>query len=186
VDEFTTEGLEYLSEILFKECSHYCELISNPKQFGRVLQSAMQNAVGLGGVGVIVLPGEVAGAEMPPDGARSVTSQLPSARPGEKELAQLAELINSSKKIALFYGIRCADDAIHDCDLLLLLGADFPHDKFLHTKHKIVQVDIWVGHLGRRSKLDLGIWGDVRETIRALLQMVDAKADRSVLLGRDD
>jgi pyruvate dehydrogenase (quinone) len=44
-------------EILFKECSHYCELISNPKQFGRVLHSAMQNAVGLEGVSVIVLPG---------------------------------------------------------------------------------------------------------------------------------
>lgn len=214
-------------EILFKECSHYCELISNPKQFGRVLQSAMQNAVGLGGVGVIVLPGDVAGLEMPPDGARSVVTQRPSARPGEKELAELAELINSSKKIAFFCGIGCADahdelialadklkapighsyrgksfveydnpydvgmngllgfgaayDAIHECDLLLLLGTDFPYDKFLPTNPKIVQVDIRAGHLGRRSKLDLGIWGDVRETIRALLPMVDAKADRSFL-----
>ena len=214
-------------EILFKECSHYCELISNPKQFGRVLQSAMQNAVGLGGVGVIVLPGDVAGLEMPPDGARSVVTQRPSARPGEKELAELAELINSSKKIAFFCGIGCADahdelialadklkapighsyrgksfveydnpydvgmngllgfgaayDAIHECDLLLLLGTDFPFDKFLPTNPKIVQVDIRAGHLGRRSKLDLGIWGDVRETIRALLPMVDAKADRSFL-----
>ena len=78
-------------------------------------------------------------------------------------------------------GFGATYDAIHECDLLLLLGADFPHDKFLPTKHKIVQVDIWVGHLGRRSKLDLGIWGVVRETIRALLQMVDAKADRSFL-----
>jgi len=214
-------------EILFKECSHYCEMISNPKQFGRVLHSAMQNAVGLGGVGVIVLPGDVGGAEMPADGVRSVVSRRPSVRPGEKELAQLAELINSSKKIALFCGIGCADahdevvafaeklkapvghsyrgkpfveyenpydvgmngllgfgaayDAIHECDLLLLLGTDFPYDKFLPTKPKIVQVDIRVGHLGRRSKLDLGIWGDVRETIRALLPMVDAKADRSFL-----
>jgi pyruvate dehydrogenase (quinone) len=214
-------------EILFKECSHYCELISNPKQFGRVLQSAMQNAVGLGGVGVIVLPGDVAGAEMPPDGARSVVTHRPSARPGEKELAELAELINSSRKIALFCGIGCADahdevvalaerlkapvghsyrgkpfveydnpydvgmngllgfgaayEALHECDLLLLLGTDFPYDKFLPTKPKIVQVDIRVGHLGRRSKLDLGIWGDVQETIRALLPMVDAKTDRSFL-----
>ena len=214
-------------EILFKECSHYCELISNPKQFGRVLQSAMQNAVGLGGVGVIVLPGDVAGAEMPAEGARSVAARRPCARPGEKELAELAELVNSSKKIALFCGIGCADahdelialaeklkapmghtyrgksfveydnpydvgmsgllgfgaayDAMHQCDLLLLLGTDFPYDKFLPTNPKIVQVDIRVGHLGRRSKLDLGIWGDVRETIHALLPMVDAKPDRSFL-----
>src|ERR1700729_3342175 len=38
---------------LFQECSHYCELISNPNQFARVLHIAMQNAVGRGGVSVI-------------------------------------------------------------------------------------------------------------------------------------
>ena len=47
---------------LFQECSHYCELISNPAQFERVLHIAMQNAIGKGGVGVIVLPGDVAGS----------------------------------------------------------------------------------------------------------------------------
>lgn len=221
-------------EILFKECSHYCELISNPKQFERVLHIAMQNAVGKGGVGVIVLPGDVAGMDLPADGSsRSLTGRRPTVRPSEKELAQLAELINSSKKIALFCGIGCADAhdevvalagklkspvghsyrgkafveydnpfdvgmsgllgygaayrAMHECDLLLLLGTDFPYDKFMPTKPKIVQVDIRVDHLGRRSKLDLGLWGDVRETIRALLPMVDTKSDRSFLdamLGR--
>ena len=86
-------------EILFKECSHYCELISNPKQFERVFHIAMQSAVGKGGVGVIVLPGDVAGMELPPDGSsRSVVGRRPSIRPCEKELAKLAELINSSKK----------------------------------------------------------------------------------------
>jgi pyruvate dehydrogenase (quinone) len=103
-------------EILFKECSYYCELISNPKQFERVLHIAMQSAVGRGGVGVVVLPGDVAGMEMPKDGsARSVVGHRPSIRPCEKELAQLAELINASKKVALFCGIGCAnahDDVI--------------------------------------------------------------------------
>jgi pyruvate dehydrogenase (quinone) len=70
--------------------------------------------------------------------------------------------------------------AMHECDLLLLLGTDFPYDKFLPTK-PIVQVDIRVDNLGRRSKLDLGLWGDVRETIRALLPMVDPKSDRPFL-----
>ncbi|MFY9841978.1 MAG: pyruvate dehydrogenase [Terriglobales bacterium] len=215
-------------EILFKECSHYCELISNPKQFERVLHIAMQSAVGKGGVGVIVLPGDVAGMEMPKDGTtRSVVGHRPSIRPCEKELAQLAELINFSKKVALFCGIGCAGahdevialadklkspvghsyrgkafleydnpfdvgmsgllgfggayDAMHECDLLLLLGTDFPYDKFMPTKPKIAQVDIRVDNLGRRSKLDLGLWGDVGETISALLPMVEAKSDRSFL-----
>src|SRR5271154_3829575 len=50
---------------LFRECSHYCELISNVRQMPRVLQSAMQHAVSKRGVSVIVLPGDVAGLEAP-------------------------------------------------------------------------------------------------------------------------
>jgi pyruvate dehydrogenase (quinone) len=215
-------------EILFKECSHYCELISNPKQFERVLHIAMQSALGKGGVGVIVLPGDVGGADMPAEGTpRSLVGRRPSIRPSEKDLARLAELINSSKKVALFCGIGCynahdemialaekvkapvahtyrgkpfveydnpydmgmtgligfgmAYEAIHECDLLILLGTDFPYDKFLPTKCKIAQIDIRVDHLGRRSRLDLGIWGDVRETLQALLPMLDVKSDREYL-----
>ena len=48
------------------------KLISNPKQFERVLHIAMQSAIGKGGVSVIVLPGDVAGAELPADGSRPV------------------------------------------------------------------------------------------------------------------
>jgi pyruvate dehydrogenase (quinone) len=215
-------------EILFKECSHYCELVSNPKQFSRVLHIAMQNAVGRRGVSVIALPGDVAGMEISPEGpARSLVAHLPTVRPSEKDLARLADMINSSKKVALFCGIGCAEahddvvalaeklkspvghtyrgksfveynnpfdvgmsgllgfgaayQAMHECDLLLLLGTDFPYDKFMPTKPKIAQVDIRVDHLGRRSRLNLGLWGDVGETIRALLPMVEAKADRSFL-----
>src|SRR5580698_4520924 len=215
-------------EILFKECSHYCEMISNPKQFERVLHIAMQNALGKGGVGVIVLPGDVGGADMPAEGTpRSLVSRRPTIRPSEKDLARLADLINASKKVALFCGIGCenahdevvalaekvkapvghtyrgkpfidydnpydvgmtgmigfgmAYEAIHECDLLILLGTDFPYDKFLPTKTKIAQIDIRVDHLGRRSRLDLGIWGDVRETLQALLPMLDAKKDREYL-----
>jgi pyruvate dehydrogenase (quinone) len=213
---------------LFQECSHYCEMISNTAQFERVLHIAMQNAIGKGGVGVIVLPGDVAGAEVPAQaGSRSLVTKRPSIRPSEKDLAQLADLINSARKVALFGGIGCenahdevvalaekvkapvghtyrgkpfveynnpydvgmtgmigfgmAYEAIHECDLLLLLGTDFPYDKFLPTKTKIAQIDIRVERLGRRCKLDLGIWGDVRETLQALLPMVNQRSDRNFL-----
>jgi pyruvate dehydrogenase (quinone) len=78
-------------------------------------------------------------------------------------------------------GFGAAYQAMHECDLLLLLGTDFPYEKFLPTKPKIAQVDVRVDHLGRRSKLDLGVWGDVCETIRALLPGVDTRTDRSFL-----
>ena len=77
-------------------------------------------------------------------------------------------------------GFGMCYEAIHECDLLLLLGTDFPYDKFLPTKCKIAQIDIRVERLGRRSRLDLGIWGDVRETLQALLPMLDAKPDRRI------
>src|SRR6202051_1847164 len=45
---------------LFRECSHYCELVSTPRQFPRMLQTAIQHAVSKRGVSVIALPGDVA------------------------------------------------------------------------------------------------------------------------------
>jgi pyruvate dehydrogenase (quinone) len=46
-------------ERLFTECSHYCEMISNPRQMPRLLRIAMQSAVGKAGVSVLVIPGDV-------------------------------------------------------------------------------------------------------------------------------
>src|SRR5882672_6271638 len=47
-------------EHLFAQCSHYCELISQPEQMPRVLEIAMQTALSRRGVSVIALPGDVA------------------------------------------------------------------------------------------------------------------------------
>src|SRR5258708_37677249 len=82
----------------------------DPKHGQGGLQIAMCSALGKGGVGVIVLPGDVAGAELPVDGSRrSVVSERPTIRPSEKDLAELAEMINSAKKVVLFCGFGCAD-----------------------------------------------------------------------------
>jgi pyruvate dehydrogenase (quinone) len=79
-------------------------------------------------------------------------------------------------------GGKAAYDAMHDCDLLLLLGTDFPYEDFLPTKNvRIAQIDIRAENLGRRSRLDLGLWGDIRETINALLPLVKPKRDETFL-----
>src|ERR1700752_717965 len=52
---------------LFRECSHYCEPVSNPRQFPGMLHSALQHAVSQRGVSVIVLPGDVAAMDAPSD-----------------------------------------------------------------------------------------------------------------------
>ena len=57
-------GTDYFQEThpetLFKECSHYCELVSSAKQMPRTLEVAIREAVGRRGVSVVVIPGDVA------------------------------------------------------------------------------------------------------------------------------
>jgi pyruvate dehydrogenase (quinone) len=78
-------------------------------------------------------------------------------------------------------GYGACYEAMHGCDLLVLLGTDFPYLQFMPTEPRIVQVDLRRERLGSRSRLDLGLWGDVKETVSALLPRVAEKSDRSFL-----
>jgi len=60
-----------------------------------------------------------------------------------------------------FIGFSSGYAAMHACDILLMLGTDFPYKQFLPVDAKIAQVDIRPENLGRRCKLDLGLVGDV-------------------------
>jgi pyruvate dehydrogenase (quinone) len=72
--------------------------------------------------------------------------------------------------------------AIHDCDLLLMLGTDFPFSEFLPgDKVKKVQIDTNPNHIGRRTAIDLGLVGDIKSTVAALLVSVADKTDDSFL-----
>ncbi|TWT02872.1 ubiquinone-dependent pyruvate dehydrogenase [Reyranella sp. CPCC 100927] len=73
--------------------------------------------------------------------------------------------------------------AMLDCDVLLMLGTDFPYRQF-YPKGKsvrIAQIDIRPGQIGRRAAVDLGLVGDVRATIEALLPLLAEKRDRAHL-----
>ncbi|WP_067710308.1 thiamine pyrophosphate-dependent enzyme [Nocardia yamanashiensis] len=68
-------------------------------------------------------------------------------------------------------------EAVNKCDVLLMLGTDFPFANFLpHSKVKTIQVDRKPKHLGRRIPLELAVIGDVRTTVQALLPLVQAKS----------
>jgi thiamine pyrophosphate-dependent acetolactate synthase large subunit-like protein len=221
-------GTNYFQETdpkaLFKGCSHYCEQISSGAQMPRVLQTAIQHAVGRNGVGVVVLSGDIAEEEALSTKLRhNVLRQRPVIRPSDRELKQLAGLINSSEKITLLCGNGCeeAHDEIvalcdrikspvvvtlrgkqfleHDnpyfvgltgligyrsgylamerCDLLIMLGTDFPYKHFLPTNTTIVQVDLRAENLGRRANVHTGLVGDVKETVSVLTPLVDIKTD---------
>lgn len=71
--------------------------------------------------------------------------------------------------------------AMLDCDTLLLLGTGFPYRQFYPDDAKVAQVDLRAGSLGRHCRIDLGLIGDVGETIAALLPKLQAKTDRAHL-----
>ena len=79
-------------------------------------------------------------------------------------------------------GYGGAYGAIHDAELLLLLGTDFPFSEFLPGKSvKKVQIDKNPKHIGRRTAVDLGLVGDIKPTVAALLKSVSAKTDAHLL-----
>lgn len=225
-------GLGYFQEThpdqLFRECSHYSELVSSPKQMPRLLHTAIQNAVGRGGVSVVSLPGDIADQPAPEKAVETaLVTARPTVRPGDAEIDALVAMIDASDKVTLFcgsgtagahaevmefagkikspvghalrgkehiqydnpydvgmsglLGYGAAYEATHECDLLILLGTDFPYNAFLPDDVRIAQVDVRPEHLGRRSKLDLAVWGDVRETLRCLIPRVRAKENRRFL-----
>ena len=224
----TTFFQETHPDRLFQECSHYSELISNAEQMPRVLQTAIQHAVGRGGVSVISLPGDIAAHPAPQRSVEhALVTRRPTVRPGDTEIDALARLVDAADRVTLFcgsgtagahdevmafagrvkspvghalrgkewiqydngydvgmsglLGYGAAYEAMHECDLLILLGTDFPYNAFLPDDVTIVQVDVRPEHLGRRSKLDLAVWGDVGETLRCLTPRVKEKTDRRFL-----
>ncbi|MBD5785860.1 pyruvate dehydrogenase [Cellulosimicrobium terreum] len=78
-------------------------------------------------------------------------------------------------------GYGACFDAMHDCDLLILLGTDFPYDQFLPSSVRTAQIDVEPARLGRRTRLDLAVVGDAGETVRALLPLVKKARSRTFL-----
>jgi pyruvate dehydrogenase (quinone) len=74
-------------------------------------------------------------------------------------------------------GFSSGYHAMMSCDVLLMLGTDFPYQQFFPTDARIVQIDIRGEQLGRRTRVDQGLVGDIKTTLRALLPELDASGD---------
>ncbi len=77
-------------------------------------------------------------------------------------------------------GYGAAYEALHEADLVLLLGTDFPYDAFLPGEHT-VQVDRDAARLGRRTPLEQAVHGDVGATVRAVLPLLERRRDARFL-----
>jgi pyruvate dehydrogenase (quinone) len=215
---------------LFVECSNYRELISTAAQAPRVVNSAMRHAIGLRGVAVVTIPGDVAELDAVGSIPKFVKPSSPSIVPADTDVRALADAISAAKTIAIFAGagvegahdevIAFADHiaapighslrgkqwiqydnpydvgmtgllgygaahaGIHDAELLILLGTDFPYEQFLPdgTKVAIAQIDADASHLGTRTSVTYPVHGGVLPTLAALTALVDRKSSRSFLV----
>jgi pyruvate dehydrogenase (quinone) len=224
-------GIDYFQathpELLFKECSHYVELVSSPDQLPQILARAIRTAVARKGVAVVVVPGNVAlGPLTKPVPNWSIPS-APVIRPSNDEAVKLADLLNRSSRVTMLCGAGCKDShaevvelarklqapivhslrgkeyieydnpfdvgmtglvgfssgyaAMKGCDMLLMLGTDFPYRQFYPEGVTIAQVDVRAEALGNRCPIDLGVLGTVKDTLGELLPMIHEKTDSSFL-----
>jgi thiamine pyrophosphate-dependent acetolactate synthase large subunit-like protein len=215
-------------EILFKECSYFCEVLTSPEQMPRLLHLAMQTAIAKRGVAVIVISGDMAMQTIPKTQLFPWTNiQPPVVVPTFEQLTIAADYLNNANNITLFCGIGCANahdfivatcktlqapvvhtlrgkpyvepnnpydvgmtgfigfssgyHAMESCDVLLLVGASFPYRQFYPTKARVIQIDIDAQQLGKRTAIDLGLIGDTKATLQALLPLLKQKTDHTHL-----
>ncbi|MBJ2248286.1 ubiquinone-dependent pyruvate dehydrogenase [Pseudomonas haemolytica] len=124
-------GLNYFQEThpqeLFKECSHFIELVSNPEQMPQVLHRAMRSAILNRGVAVVVIPGDVSLLEVEDKLKPWPALHAPRTLPAEQDLQRLTEILQDSQKVTLLCGSGCA--GAHDQVVALAdaLGAPVVH-----------------------------------------------------------
>jgi len=215
-------------ERLFLDCSHYCELVSQPSQMPRTLEIAMQTAISRQGVAVVVLPGDIALKEATAHEPRlKFKPTRPLLRPSDSDLADLVKTLDSAEKVTILAGAGCAGAhgelieiadrlkapivhamrgkeyieydnpfdvgmtgllgfssgyyAMMNCNTLLMLGTDFPYQQFFPEHATIIQIDSRPEQIGRRTKVDIGLVGDVKATLQALTPQVTPKQNRNHL-----
>ena len=74
-------------------------------------------------------------------------------------------------------GTKAVYNAVQRCDLLLMVGTDYPYSNFLPAKGTVIQIDERAQVLGRRTPTELGVAGSARPTLKLLLDCVKAKSD---------
>jgi pyruvate dehydrogenase (quinone) len=108
----TEIGIDYFQathpESLFKDCSHYVELVSSPAMIAQVLNRAIRVAVAKRGVAVVVIPGDIALRAANPRVSSWLVPNRPVVRPADSDIDQLAALLDTSERVTLFCGAGCA------------------------------------------------------------------------------
>jgi pyruvate dehydrogenase (quinone) len=223
----TEIGIDYFQathpESLFRECSHYVELISQAEQAPQIFERAIRAAIARRGVAVVVISGDVALQPLEAALPGFLKPKAPVVVPQDQDLDAAAALLNDAERVTLLCGAGCAgahDEvvalaealkapivhalrgkehleydnpydvgmtgflgfssgyyAMESCEVLMMLGTDFPYRQFYPQKAKILQIDLRPETLGNRCKLELGLVGEVRDSLKALFPRLQDKTD---------
>jgi pyruvate dehydrogenase (quinone) len=127
----TEIGIDYFQathpESLFKDCSHYVELVSSPAQLPQILKRAIRVAIAKRGVAVVVIPGDVALMKLDAEVPQWLIPGAPVVRPSQPEIEQLAGLLNGASRVTLFGGAGCKGAHAQVIELARKLKAPIVH-----------------------------------------------------------
>lgn len=105
------QGFDFPQEVDYKpiydQCSVFCQEIRTPAQARRVTAAAAQAALTKGGVAVIIVPADISKETAADEPPFAVHQPRPQTRPSDDELARIAEVLNTGKKIAIYGGSGC-------------------------------------------------------------------------------
>ncbi|EPF70736.1 ubiquinone-dependent pyruvate dehydrogenase [Acinetobacter rudis] len=212
---------------IYKQCSVFCEEITDANQTQHIMTLACQSAISKRGVAVVIMPVNVSRQQVKSGLAYQLQLAQPVCTPSQQELNRIKELLNQHSKVTIYAGIGCehahdqvvrlaeqlnapvvhtsrAKDfieyanpfnmgmngmfgnkaglhAIMECEVLLLLGADFAWPEYYPKQAKIIQIDIDMMHLGRRHPIAFGAVGDIKPSLDALLPLLEKKSSSSFL-----
>jgi pyruvate dehydrogenase (quinone) len=124
-------GIDYFQathpESLFRDCSHYVELVSNPNLLPQVLKRAIRVAIAKRGVAVVVLPGDIALMKIDADVPEWIAPTAPVLRPSADDVEHLANFLSAASRVTLFCGAGCAGAHREVIELARKLKAPIVH-----------------------------------------------------------
>src|ERR671914_97309 len=183
-------GGDYQQEVdlvsLFKDVAHeYVHEVTTAAQMRHLIDRAIRIALAERTVTCVIVPNDVQeldAVETPPREHGTIHSGVAKALLGKAAVPD--ELPYVTGAIGLL-GTKPSWEMMNECDTLLMVGSNFPYSEFLPKEGQArgVQIDIDGRLLSIRYPMEVGLVGDSKETLRALLPLLEHHQDRSFCAG---
>src|ERR671930_145925 len=175
-------GSSYQQEVdlqtVFKDVSEFVQVCMEPAQARHLIDRALRVALARKGVATVVIPNDVQEEKAVPSPPREHGAGVAKALLGRAALPDDLPFVTGP--IGLL-GSKPSYDMMEGSDTLLMIGSSFPYSEFLPKEGQArgVQIDIDPTMIGLRYPMDVLLVGDAKETLKALIPLLERKEDRS-------